>query len=172
MSNRTTSAFIAAAVAALTLAACGGGDGSGGGGKSDQEKFQEAALKHAECMRRHGIDVPDPKQGGGLVTNDESVPPDEMDRVMRACDKEVGKMPAPKLSEKEQREFREAALKHSRCMRKHGIDMPDPKFGPNGTVQIEIKPGQGPDDPAFQAAEQKCQKLLGNRGVIGAEPLN
>lgn len=170
MTNRTASALTAAAVSALALAACGGGDGSGAAANSDQEKFQEAALKHAECMRRHGVDVPDPKPDGGLIINDESANPEQVARALRTCDKEVGRPPIPELSAKEEREFRDAALKHAGCMREHGIDFPDPTFGPNGTVKVKIGPGQHPNDPAFQAADAKCRKLLGDEGTIQAGP--
>ena len=55
------------AIAAIALAACGGDSpGDSGSTKAD---FREAALKHARCMREHGVDVPDPKFGpGGAVT--------------------------------------------------------------------------------------------------------
>jgi hypothetical protein len=167
MTTHTTPTVVAVAVTALALAACGGGEGSGSGAKSDQEKFQEFALKQARCMRRHGVDVPDPKPGGGLIMNGDVANPDQFARAQRACEKEVGKPPAPELSEKQQREFREAALKHARCMREHGIDFPDPTFGANGEVRIELKGSGGPrpDDPAFQAADAKCRKYLGKAGV-------
>jgi hypothetical protein len=176
MTTHTTSALMAVAVTSLALAACGGGEGSGGG-KSEQEKFQEAALRHAECMRKHGVNVPDPKPGGGLVFNGDDVDPGQFERAVKACDKEVGKIPAPQVSEKEQREFREVALKHARCMRAHGIDFPDPTFGPNGEVRIEIKsdsPGVqgGPlDDPAFKAADAACRKRLGKPGAAMMGPV-
>jgi hypothetical protein len=173
MRTRSTLALVAptAAALAVALAACGGGGGTAAG-KSEQEKFQEAALKHAACMRRHGVDVPDPKPNGGLIMSDQDVNPEEFERAVEACDKEVGKMPEPQLSQKEQREFRDAALKHARCMRAHGIDMPDPTFGANGTAQIEIGPGGGGpplDDPAFKAANEKCQKYLGG-GMMPGNP--
>jgi hypothetical protein len=171
MTTRTASAVAVAALAALAalaLAACGGGGGTSG--KSDREKFMEAALKQAECMRRHGVDVPDPKPNGGIVFNGDVGNPEQLQRAQRACDKEVGKLPEPKMSAKDEREFREAALKHARCMRAHGIDFPDPKFGANGTAQIKIEPGMGPDDPAFRAADEKCRKLLGGPGTMLAAP--
>jgi hypothetical protein len=172
MTRRTRSALTTAAVTALALAACGGGEGSGAAAKSEQEKFQEAALKHAQCMRRHGVDVPDPKPGRGLIVNGADVNPEAFERAQRACDKEVGKPPVPQLSEKEQREFREAALKHARCMRAQGIDFPDPTFGANGEVRIQLNDGDTPplDDPAFQAADKKCRKYLGKAGVVQEGP--
>src|SRR4051794_40541548 len=117
MTTHTTPVGCAMPVALSTppLPPCGGGEGSGGGAKSEQEKFQEFALKQAQCMRRHGVDVPDPKPGRGLILNGDMANPDQVDRARRSCEKEVGKPPAPQLTEKQQREFREAALKHARC---------------------------------------------------------
>jgi hypothetical protein len=168
MNKRMTSAVFAAGVASLALAACGAGDGSGGG-RSDREKLEEYALKHAQCMREHGIDVPDPKPGQGLIMNGGIANPEAVERATRACEKEIGKPPMPELSAEDQREFREAALKHARCMREHGIDIPDPTFGANGEARIELKGGDGrgmgPDDPAFKAADEACRKYLG-KGAI------
>jgi hypothetical protein len=172
MTKRTISALMAPTVAALALAlvACGGGGGTSSG-QSDKERFQEAALKHAECMRRHGVDVPDPKpNGGGIVMNGDVGNPQQFERATKACDEKLGKLPEPQLSANDQREFRDAALKHARCMRDHGIDFPDPTFGPNGTVQIEIKPGADMTSAAFKAADAKCRKLLGDTRIMGAPP--
>jgi hypothetical protein len=60
----------------------------------------------------------------------------------------------------------QAALAFARCMREHGIDMPDPQFSGNRIAQ-EFKGGpgsKGPDDPAFKAAQQACNKYLPNGG--------
>jgi hypothetical protein len=171
MTTHPTPAVMAVAVTALALAACGGGEGSGGG-QSDQEKFQEFALKQARCLRRHGIDVPDPKPGRGLIMDSRVANPEQFERAQRACEKEVGRPPVPQLSEQEQREFREAALKHARCMRDQGIDFPDPTFGANGEVRVELRgdgDGPRPDDPAFKAAEEKCRKYLGKAGLTRME---
>jgi hypothetical protein len=94
---------------------------------------------------------------------------EQVERAQRACEKEVGKPPVPDISAKDQREFRDAALKHARCLRAHGVDFPDPTFGPNGTVQVKIEPGTI-SDPAFRAADAKCRKLLGDAGTMGAGP--
>jgi hypothetical protein len=59
---------------------------------------------------------------------------------------------------------RQAALNYARCMRQHGIDMPDPKFDAQGHVAIQNPPGVGPDSPKFKAAQQACQKYLPSGG--------
>jgi hypothetical protein len=172
MTTHTTTAVVAAAVTALVFASCGG-DGGSGGGKSNREEMEEYALKNAECLRQHGVDVPDPKPGQGLLMDSRDVNPEEFERAQRACQKKLGKPPVPELSEEEQREFREAALKFARCMRAEGIDMPDPTFGANGEVRIEVKGrgrGDPASDPAFKAAEAKCRKYQeGPMGKGGAD---
>jgi hypothetical protein len=59
---------------------------------------------------------------------------------------------------------RQAALNYARCMRQHGIDLPDPTFDAQGHMAIQNPPGVGPDDPKFKAAQQACQKYLPNGG--------
>jgi hypothetical protein len=60
---------------------------------------------------------------------------------------------------------RQAALNYARCMRQHGIDMPDPKFDAQGHMALQNPPGVGPDDPKFKAANQACQQYLPNGGA-------
>jgi hypothetical protein len=168
MNNQITYTLTAAAVTSLALAACGGGEGATSS-RSDQERFQEAALKHAECMRRQGIDVPDPKPGQGVLLNGADVSPDRVMQAQEACDEELGELPAPELSARDQREFRDAALKHARCMRRNGIEMPDPTFGADGGARIELEDAPPLDDPRFKAAQQKCREhLAGPAGAFGA----
>src|SRR5919197_272475 len=57
----------------------------------------------------------------------------------------------------------EAMLAFAKCMREHGIDMPDPQFGAGGIVTQQGSSGdQGfdPDDPRFQAAQNACQPIV------------
>ena len=48
---------------------------------------------------------------------------------------------------------RQADLAFARCMRQHGINMPDPK--PDGRVDMRGI-GVDSDDPKFKAAERAC----------------
>jgi hypothetical protein len=50
------------------------------------------------------------------------------------------------------------ALAYARCMRQHGIDMPDPKFDAAGRMAMQLPAGVGPDDPKFKAADQACKQ--------------
>jgi hypothetical protein len=165
MRNRITCPL--AAVAALSFALVGCGSESSSGGTSRAE-FQEAALRHAECMRRNGIDMPDPKPGQGLVLDSRDVDPQRLRRAEERCRRHLADLPAPELSEEDQREFRDRALRHARCMREQGIDFPDPRFGPGGRVTVELEDDVPVDDPRFRAAEEKCRRHLGK---VGAPPL-
>jgi hypothetical protein len=59
---------------------------------------------------------------------------------------------------------KQAALAYARCMRQHGIDMPDPKFDAQGRMAQQLPSGVGPDDPKFKATDQACKQYLPNGG--------
>ncbi len=158
--NRFRFLTLPIATASIALAACGG-DSTADAGDSKAD-FREAALKHARCMREHGVDVPDPKPGaGGEIQFGMRVDGTDKLKVQRAeeaCRKYLEDVRPPELSPEQQREFREQALKHARCMRANGIDMPDPTFGQGGKVEMRIEGGVGPDNPRFDEAQRKCSK--------------
>jgi hypothetical protein len=56
----------------------------------------------------------------------------------------------------------EAALEWARCMREHGIDVPDPEFE-NGGVAIRVGggPGFNPDSEKFREAQEACGTPFG-----------
>jgi hypothetical protein len=68
----------------------------------------------------------------------------------------------------------EGALKFAKCMREHGIDMPDPQKDANGRIKITARSGarSGTDNAKMQAAQKACQKYLkagGGRAPNAAE---
>ncbi len=69
--------------------------------------------------------------------------------------------------------MQQAALAHSRCMREHGIDFPDPTFGEDGGVQMRIRKGSGidPESPKFQEAQEACRDEMpgGPGGAVESE---
>jgi hypothetical protein len=57
----------------------------------------------------------------------------------------------------------QAALAFARCMRQHGIDMPDPKFnGDNITQRLPTRAEQ--NSPKFKAAQQACRQYQPDGG--------
>ncbi|AHH99091.1 hypothetical protein GCM10010174_68530 [Kutzneria viridogrisea] len=125
------------------LAGCGGGTGDNGVASLNGSKVtstgkaadsdvptdpDKKALKFAQCLREHGMDVPDPKPGSGGGMMMPALPADASeaaDKAMDACKKyaPVGDIDPndPKVKEKE--------LKFAKCMREHGVDTPDPGSG-------------------------------------------
>ena len=187
--------FLAAGVLALGLAAaaCGGGsegatDGiaSAGDGSSTRKTAdgakvdpEQAGLDFARCMREHGVDMPDPQAGGGGMVMigpgpgevragaRVSGPPEGFEDAHEACkhilEDLIGEGPGPMDPEAQDR-----ALKFAKCMRDHGVDMPDPDLSGGGArITISRVGGIGPDDETFKAAQEACGGLFGPRAGIG-----
>jgi hypothetical protein len=53
----------------------------------------------------------------------------------------------------------DAGLRFARCMREHGIDMPDPQPGRGGLRGLLVD-GDRTNDPGFRKAESDCRKHL------------
>src|SRR3712207_1460581 len=94
-SSLRAGAAVAALTSALAFSACGGGE-DGSGAADDRERMEQAALKHAQCLREHGLDVPDPKPGGGglvKVGPGTAGEPARQRRAMEACEKHLRDVP-------------------------------------------------------------------------------
>jgi hypothetical protein len=63
----------------------------------------------------------------------------------------------------------EAAVAFGRCMRQHGIDMPDPRIDGNNIVQPSLG-RQVQESTKFQAAEQACNRYLPGGGEPTGPP--
>jgi hypothetical protein len=176
--------LVGALALTLAVAACAAGTKTGGVASlngsdkptattsaSGSKDFKQAALEFARCMRQHGIDMPDPKFNGNGITQELRAGPGQkgpddpkFKAAQQACQHYLpngGQAPKPNPQEQAQ------MLQFARCMRQHGINVPDPN--PNGGG-IEVKGGPGtvkPDDPKFKAAQQACQKYLPNNGKGG-----
>jgi hypothetical protein len=169
--------LLAPALAVLALAACGGGEDPAPASSSSSnrpaldEKTKQAMLDFARCMRQHGVDMPDPKfDGGGAVmrAGGKGMTPEQVKAAEQACAKYQKQIKPPAIPKEQQEKFKQQALANARCMREHGIDMPDPQFGPNGEVQQRIRGKIEPTDPKFQVAMKACNKgggLFGGRAA-------
>jgi hypothetical protein len=209
-SRRGATAAVAVVLAAGLLAACGGSggaespevaslddgttttDSSNSDGTDNSEASPEdreqALLDYAECMRDHGIDMPDPQisseDGGGILIQQEGDGADmnpeseEFQQADEACqpilEEAMGDM---EIDPEQQAEMREQLLEFAQCMRDHGIDMEDPVFDENGRVQIKTNgPSDGGGDPRddedFQAAQEACNQGGGmfGRGAPDSVP--
>jgi hypothetical protein len=159
----------------LAVAACGGGKTGGvaslgGSGQAtptaspgDSSDPQQAALNWARCMRQQGINMPDPKidatEGvGSLLPAGVSPDDPKFQAAQQACRRyaPTGGQPPTLNSQQQQRQ-----LQFARCMRQHGINMPDPDA--NGRIDMSGI-GVDPDGPKFKAAAQACQQPQSNGG--------
>jgi hypothetical protein len=162
-----TRLFLVAVAATATLAGCGADSptSAAGGGKGDEAANRKAMLDYAACMRKNGVDMPDPQFSAGRVTQKmNKANPDKMRTAEKACAKFQAKIKAPEMSESDKAEFKKGALANARCMREHGIDFPDPTFDPNGGARIKLGGGLNPDSPKFQKAQKACQDTLPGGG--------
>jgi hypothetical protein len=163
----------------------GTGDATDDGAETDasdgdvsEADMQDAQVRFSRCMREHGIDIPDPGADGGVMIQiDENTDPSEIQAAEEACrpilEEVIGSFAPPSPEEMEQ--MREQMLEFTRCMREHGIDMPDPEFGENGTFTVGAGPAEaGPpmNDDDFAAATEACDFGPGGGGfsVNGGGP--
>lgn len=156
----------------LALAACGGsGSGGPGGEASAQQAAEQKAVKFAKCLREHGVNAETsagpkgfglkisggPGPGGPAGEGPKSGgPPPAIVRAMNACKQY---RPAPKaldLSPAEKAQLAKKALEFARCMRSHGVEVPDP--GPSGVLELN---NINPQSATFEAAQKACQGLMG-----------
>jgi hypothetical protein len=171
----------AVALCAATVAACGGSTPDTVSDAADRaSKARDGALKFAQCMREHGVDMPDPKvdaSGRVAVTLTGGPKSGNAEADLEAAQKECGKFmedvkgdPPDAATQAKQQD---AMLAFARCMREHGVDMPDPEFSSSGgrmTSKIRRREGaqagtgDGPDSPRFNAADEACRPLLDDVG--------
>ena len=189
MSRKDWAVAVSIALCAIGLIACGGGEsdasGSGAEGGGDDAAFEESRLEMAECLREHGLDVPDPVagekgfaiqstkkggQGSGMNPDDPAT-----QEAIETCEDEVGFEP-PDISPEQEEEMKESMLAFAQCMREHGVDMPDPEFEQGGKVKMRIGgpggPGEStsrPSKPPRKPARTRCPATAASASKPGRE---
>jgi hypothetical protein len=186
----------------LLFAACGGGDGAEGIASLQEDTAaadgstttahaaavdpEQAMLDFTQCMRDHGVDMPDPEvntAGGGFsfgITiqggpGDEGAPDNtemqQMQEANAACQHFLEGM-VQQFERPDMSEMQDQMLAFAQCMRDHGVDMPDPEFSDDGGVTAfgSGEGGEGfaidPNDPTFQAAQEACQEIFGGQDGV------
>jgi hypothetical protein len=175
MRRQTFAVLAVAPILALGLTACGTGKDPAAKAAASKSSDLEAMRKFAQCMRQNGVDVPDPTGDGGRVNMRMSAKPGvDGTAKMKAAEAKCrhfqpnGGKPV-KLNPKDLAKMRAMA----KCMREHGVDMPDPDE--NGRVTITRKKGEpakggadtNPDSPTFKAADKACRQYA--PGQIGQQ---
>jgi hypothetical protein len=150
----------------MALAGCGtagGGDdiASAGGPRSstkasnEQASDEDKAFKFVDCMREHGIDLPDPEPNGkggfkfGLAESGVDLSSKTFQDAFGAC-RDLAPF-GERL--KNNPELMDQLRQLAKCMREHGVDMPDPD--PNGGLADMA--GIDRDSPEFRQALEACK---------------
>ncbi|BCB74657.1 hypothetical protein GCM10022251_74850 [Phytohabitans flavus] len=129
---------------------------------------REQGLKFAQCMRDHGVDMPDPGTegvvtgpgSGALPSPGASAPTLTTgdDSAFEACRKFLpngGEVRKPTAAEREQ------MVRYAACMREQGIDYPDP--GPDGAAPVAGVPvGDTAAMQRMEAAARACEAQAGS----------
>jgi hypothetical protein len=157
--------------ACLALAACGGSGGSDPSGElSGQRVNEQKMVKFAKCLREHGVDAETSKgsegkgfgihitSGGaqGKEGGSPSGPPPQFKAAQSACKRYAPAAPFESLTPAQKAEEKQKALEFARCMRSHGVEVPDP--GPSGVLELN---NINPQSATFEGAQNACHHLMG-----------
>ncbi|WP_460305366.1 hypothetical protein [Actinocorallia aurea] len=115
-------------------------------------------VAYAACMREHGVPMEDPETDAEGHVNIKLTIPKGMDKAkVDAAQEECRKlMPSGGTMGKPDAERLERTREMARCMRENGVPgFPDPNA--EGGIAITPDSGVNPDDPAFKAAQEKCE---------------
>jgi hypothetical protein len=165
---KATRIVVLATALLMTLAGCGSADGGDGvasaGGTStaasgnQKASEEEQAFEFVACMREHGIDLPDPEPDGeggyklglGDIDRDDPALLPALEACRDLLPDSVRDVADDPKTQDQLREF-------AKCMREHGIDLPDPD--PNGGFGKALADIDR-DSPAFQKAAKACEDKL------------
>lgn len=122
-------------------------------------EHQDALQAYAECMREHGVDMPDP--GDGNVSFDlGDVDPEVLTAAEDACLHHLERVVRGfEADPAEQARLREQALAFAACLREHGLDVPDPTFGERGVPVFDFD-FDAVDEARLEAATRECGDLV------------
>ena len=163
-SRRTAAVALSALAVVGGLAACGGSSSTSTSGASQGTGLQQrvaALTQFAGCARAHGVPVPDPNSQGEISGSEQlrqqyqNTPQGRA--TLRACGSYLKKA-VPQLTPANTQQFRHAVLQSARCMRAHGIPVPDP--GPDGLINPGAAASINKASPQFQQAQRACAHLF------------
>ncbi len=166
-------------VGAFGLAACGSSSPSSSTTTAGQAAVvtaptpaqQQARLDLAKCMRAHGVDVPDSVATGTAGARAAAVAllrkysPTQLRNAIGACRANlVAAVPQLNLTPAQLAQRRQQALGFVRCMRSHGIDLPDPTASGLGLGLARALSSIDTNSPTFKAANTACDSFLPTGG--------
>jgi hypothetical protein len=166
---RIRTGFVAGVLLVIGVAGCGAaGDGDGvatAGGQSSSAAQatgadeQDRLVKYTQCMREHGVDMPDvapDSEGAVRMELPDGADPAKVAAANKECKQY---MPGGGEVRKVDPQLVEQLRIQAKCMRDNGVtNFPDPDE--NGNTEIKAGPDLDPQSPGFKEAEQACARLL------------
>jgi hypothetical protein len=165
MRRQTFAVLAVVPILALGPTACGGGKDPVAKAAASRSSDLDSMRKFAQCMRQNGVDMPDPTDDNGRIKMKSSAKPgangeQKMKAAQAKCQHFQPNGGKPVKPSAEDLAMMRAMAK---CMREHGVNMPDPDE--NGRVTVTRKKGDAgngpdtnPDSPTFKAADKVCRK--------------
>jgi hypothetical protein len=152
--------------AALSLAACGESGDPAASAADAEAKAETARIRLQQCLRENGLDLPaNPGSGGTRIRIDLS----KARAAMQKCRK-FQEAATESITPEQRQEFRDAFAKFAACMRKQGVDIPEPGTGERPAQGAPPRDAGGrrlgSASPTEQAAMKVCQDEL-PEGRIG-----
>jgi len=142
------------------LAACGGSGGPSNAARREQLAEQRAETKFADfakCLREHGANVEVRPGGHGLKFLGGRGGFAAAKAADSACARYRPEPHKANISAQQKIEQEETSRKFAKCIRSHGIHLPEAKvLNTGGGNQVAYLPGVNPQSPAFQAAVKVC----------------
>jgi hypothetical protein len=174
--RRASGLAVGVAAIALLAAACGSSSSSAapaGSAASAGKSIYQQAVSFTQCMRSHGepaYPAPTQKADGAVAfkitpASRISTNSSQYQSAYKACQQllPTGRMGAPSALVQQEMS---TLLKHSQCMRSHGItNFPDPVSNGKG-ISIPPMSGVDPSSQQFQSAQQACPSFM--PGASGA----
>lgn len=166
------SIFLALVASTAALASCGGSDtttaatpspeSSGSASPSTENEQDAASVKLNQCLREQGVDVPDTAGHGGFA---QLSPADrrELEAALQGPCREYQSGAFGDTADPQTQEFLDALTRFTSCMRKQGVDVPDPKASEPFAVLHSLDQS----DPRVAAAASACQDKLPMSGPVG-----
>jgi ABC-type glycerol-3-phosphate transport system substrate-binding protein len=130
---------------------------------------EEAFQDYTACMQEHGIEMPEPGDGEGVMAiGGDGLDIEAFEEAGAECDPILeAAFGEFELSPEQEAEMMDQQLAFAQCMRDNGVDWPDPSS--DGSTMIEL--GDDTDPEQVNAAMQICspEMLDGSGGVIIGE---
>lgn len=152
---------VGACVLPLLLAAgCGGADT---GTPAASASASRDPLAFAKCVRDNGVPVPDPDPDGKIDMDaaEQQVGRAKLEEALRACQSVAGSGTGQR---QESTEALDQMVAYAKCMREHGVDMPDP-IVENGDARWPSPANVSRDSPEYTAANDACKQHLPGAGA-------